>query len=99
MHSSRWDIFVSVPHLHLRLVSPVTLLLAPPTDLPIRFSSSVQLPCAKFQRPFNSFALCPLGLQLFSPLLPFLLGQLSFTEAWWVKKGHGEIANVQVQLF
>lgn len=45
-------------------------------------SSSVQLARAQFQRTLSGFAFCPFGLQLLSPLLPLLLGQLGLTETW-----------------
>lgn len=53
---------------------------------PAALQLSVQFACAQFERTFSSFALCPFGLQLFPPLLPFLLGQLGLAETWWMKR-------------
>lgn len=53
-----------------------------PTVVSLFASPSVQLSCAQFQWTLDSFALCPFGLQLFPPLLPFLFGQLGLAETW-----------------
>lgn len=50
------------------------------------YLTSVQLAGAKFKRTFSSFPFRPFGLQLFPPLFPLLLVQLSLTKTWVVKK-------------
>lgn len=59
-------------------------------------SSSVQLACAQFQRTFSGFAFCPFGLQLLSPLLPLLLGQLGLTETWWTIKTSRAVKRTRI---
>lgn len=82
-NTSFWSFVCGMSILH-PLLRVQSLVHVPPS--PSRLSNlllhppSVQLACAQFERTFSSFALCPFCLQLFPPLLPFLLGQLGLAE-------------------
>lgn len=66
-----------LPSTALGSATAVRLPASPPS-----LSPSVQLACAQFERTFGGFALCSFGLQLFPPLLAFLLGKLGLAETW-----------------